>query len=209
MTIRAVIWDLGGVLVRTDNRKPRTEYAERLGMTYDQLEKVVFAGPTSRQAALGELQAPQHWESICTALNLPLEELPNLQKAFWGGDHLDGELVDYIRRLRPRYQTALLSNAFSDLRLYLENKWKISDAFDRIIISAEIGLMKPDPRIYHLALEHLQADPAEAVFVDDFIENVAGARAAGLHAIQFKSSPQVRRELEDLLVKQERPVTRQ
>jgi HAD superfamily hydrolase (TIGR01509 family) len=199
MTIRATIWDLGGVLVRTEDRQPRTEFAGRLGMTYAELETFVYGGPTGRQAALGELPAEQHWERVCAGLNLPVEEAQNLQAAFWGGDRVDQELVEYIRRLRPRFRTALLSNAWSSLRNYLADEWKIIDAFDEIIISAEVGLVKPDERIYQLALERLKVSPAEAVLIDDFIENVEGARAAGLHAIHFKNNTQALEELERLL----------
>jgi HAD superfamily hydrolase (TIGR01509 family) len=71
-----------------------------------------------------------------------------------------------------------------------------------VIISAEVGLAKPDPRIYQLALERLGVDPPEAVFVDDFLRNVEAARAAGLHAVHFKGPEQARAELEQLLAQE-------
>jgi epoxide hydrolase-like predicted phosphatase len=202
MPIRATIWDLGGVLVRTEDRQPRTETARQLGMTYEELESLVFDGPTGLQAALGEIQAEQHWQSICSTLNLPSSEMLNLQKGFWGGDRVDHELVEYIRGLKAHYRTALLSNAFSNLRWYLQNEWKIIDAFDEVIISSEAGLIKPDPKIYQMAVERLRVAPFEAVFVDDFQANVAGAREAGLHAVHFRNASQARMELEALLKKE-------
>jgi beta-phosphoglucomutase-like phosphatase (HAD superfamily) len=54
---------------------------------------------------------------------------------------------------------------------------------------------KPDPPIFHLALEKLEAAPEEAVFIDDFAHNIAGAQAVGMHAIQFYSSEQIRADL--------------
>jgi HAD superfamily hydrolase (TIGR01509 family) len=59
--------------------------------------------------------------------------------------------------------------------------------------------VKPDERIFRLALERLGITPGEAVFVDDFTENITGARAAGLHAIHFRSADQARAEVEQLL----------
>ncbi len=108
-------------------------------------------------------------------------------------------LVDYIRSLRPRYKTALLSNAWSDFRGVLSERWKITDAFDEMVISAEVGIVKPDARIYRLALERLQVAPHELVFVDDFIENIDGGKAVGLHTIHFRTPQQAIEDLSKLL----------
>lgn len=197
--IRAVIFDLGGVLVRTDDRTPRAKLADRLSITYDELSSLVFDNPSAQQATLGLLGVPEHWEAVRASLGLSPQDFQSVKDEFWAGDALDTELVDFVRSLRPRYQTALLSNAWGNLRDVLEHEWKILDAFDQVIISAEVGLMKPDERIYHLAVERLGVTPSEAVFVDDFSENVEGARAAGLHAIHFRSADQARAEVEQLL----------
>jgi len=197
--IRAVIFDLGGVLVRTDDHTPRTKLASRLGMDYKQLSDLIFDSESARQAALGEISTDQHWEAVRANLAFSPDDFQSVMGEFWAGDFLDVSLVDFLRALRPRYQTALLSNAWDDLRGVLERELKILDAFDQVIISAEVGLVKPDERIFRLALERLGVAPWEAVFVDDFSENVDGARAAGLHAIHFRNTDQARAEVERLL----------
>jgi epoxide hydrolase-like predicted phosphatase len=197
--IRAVIFDLGGVLVRTYDRIPRTDLAARLGMDYTQLSDLIFDSESARLAALGQISADRHWEAVRARLGLSPEKFAVVREEFWAGDDLDTGLVDFLRALRSRYQTALLSNAWDDLRGVLESEWKILDAFDQVIISAEVGLVKPDERIYRLAVERLGVAPEEAVFVDDYSENIDGARAAGLHAIQFRSSEQARADVERLL----------
>ncbi|HEX7975936.1 MAG TPA: HAD family phosphatase [Anaerolineales bacterium] len=194
-----IIWDMGGVIVRTEDRLPRTQLAGRFGMTYEEIEKLIFGGLSSKEATLGRIPAGQHWENVCSVLHLPLDEIPVLKKGFWGGDRVDMELVEYIRLLRPRYSMAVLSNAWSDLRASMQNQWGIADAFDEIIISAEVGVAKPDPRIYQIAIKRLNVAPSEAVFVDDFLKNVEAARATGLYGIQFMSPVQVRSDLEQLL----------
>jgi epoxide hydrolase-like predicted phosphatase len=199
MDIRAVIFDFGGVIVRTEDRSPRQQLASRLGMTYEQLSDLIFNSDTARRAALGEISTQEHWDAIRIKLGLSLQEFPAVPRDFWGGDSLDLDLVDYIRSLRPQYKIGLLSNAWDDLRDMLENGWKISGVFDTIVISAEVGVVKPDPEIYHIILERLGVAPAEAVFVDDFSENVVGARAVGMHAIRFKNSHQARAELDQIL----------
>lgn len=199
MAIHAVIFDFGGVIVRTENRIPRQQLASRLGMTYEQLSDLVFDSDSARRAALGEINTQEHWETIRLKLGLSPREFPAVPLEFWGGDSLDRDLMDYIRSLRPEYSTGLLSNAWDDLREVLENGWKIAGAFDAIVISAEVGVAKPDARIYRTILEHLGVAPAEAVFVDDFSENVAGARAVGMRAIRFQNSHQVRVDLDQIL----------
>jgi epoxide hydrolase-like predicted phosphatase len=197
--IRAVIFDMGGVLVRTEDPGPRGRLAERLQLSPAELSALVFDSDSSVQATVGKITAQAHWEAVRQALKLSAEEFPSVPEYFWGGDRLDTGLVDYLRALRPRYRTALLSNAWDDLRAYLVDLWKIVDAFDELIISAEVGLAKPDPQIYRLAVERLGVAPEEAVFVDDFPANVEGARAAGLYAIQFRNREQALADLEALL----------
>jgi epoxide hydrolase-like predicted phosphatase len=199
MSIHAVIFDFGGVIVRTEDRAPRQQLASRLGMTYEQLSDLVFDSDSARQAALGKISTQEHWDAIRVKLGLSQQEFPAVPREFWGGDSLDRDLVDYIRSLRPQYKTGLLSNAWDDLRDVLENGWKIAAAFDAVVISAEVGVAKPDPKIYHIILERLGVAPAEAVFIDDFSENVAGARAVGMHAIHFKNRDQLRADLDQVL----------
>ncbi len=64
MPIRAVIFDLGGVLVRTEDQTPRRELAERLGITRQELYDLVFDSPSARQASLGTMTAEEHMERV-------------------------------------------------------------------------------------------------------------------------------------------------
>jgi len=198
LSIRAVIFDIGGVILRTVERAPRERLADRLGTTRRALEELVFASPLGRKVQLGQATIAQLWEHVAQTFGLSSEELAAFQEAFWGGDRLDTELVDYIRSLRGRFRTGAISNGWPNLRENLL-RWGIADAFDVIIVSAEAGVLKPDPRIYSLALEGLAVQPAQAVFVDDFIENVEGARRAGMLAVHFRDPFQARAEVEALL----------
>ncbi len=198
-TPRAVIWDLGGVLVRTEDWAPRTNLARSFGLSREQLEETVFGGDRGVRAARGEITEEELWSQVGAVLNVPPPEMARLQRDFWAGDKLDTALIEFIRALRPRYRTELLSNAWSGLRKALTNQLRITDAFDDLIISAEVGVIKPDPRIYQLAVERLGVAPENAIFVDDMPDNVAGARAVGLHAVQFRDSAQARREVQQWL----------
>jgi epoxide hydrolase-like predicted phosphatase len=199
MTIRAVIWDIGGVLVRTEDRTPRRQLAESLGLTYEEIDDLVWGGDLGRQVQLGWVSALTVWQNLCQQVGLPFDDIPRLRRAFFAGDVLDATLVAYIRSLHPRYQVGVISNAMDDTRQVLEQEWGIQDAFNDIVISAEVHLMKPDPQIFFLALEHLQVNPQQAVFIDDFQHNVDGARAVGMQALRFSSTSQIQQELETLL----------
>lgn len=199
MVVQAIIFDFGGVLVRTEDRKPRTVLAERLGMTYDELSALIFDSPSAIQAMRGEISALEHWDEVRKSLDLDAEGVEWVSTEFWAGDALDENLVNVLRSLRPRYTTVLLSNAWDDLRPMIEEEWKIDDAFDRLVISAEIGMVKPDLQIYQWVIAELGVDASQAVFVDDFIQNIEGANAAGMKTIHFQSPDQALQELRSLL----------
>ena len=199
MPIRAIFFDIGGVLVRTNDRTPRTRLATRLGTTYDALVDLIWGGERGRQAQKGKISAEEQWTNACRVLHWPLDRMQDLESEFFAGDELDTTLVDYIRSLHTCYRTGIISNALSNVRSAIEQKWDIADAFDALILSAEIGLMKPDPRIFHTALQALGVAPAEAVFVDDVAENVAGAQALGMFAMRFIDPVQAKEEVDRLL----------
>jgi len=196
--IRAAFFDFGGVIDRTEYQAPRQHLAERLGMEYDDLVRLVFESETSRTASVGGISADEHWAAVMHRLKRSASEAKTIRDEFFAGDVVDRVLVDFIRSLRPHCKTGLISNAWGDLREWLVSE-KIDDAFDRIVISAEVGKVKPKAEIYLLALEQLEVSPSEAVFVDDFIENVEGARAVGMSAIHFQDPESALDELKHLL----------
>ena len=198
MTIRAVFFDLGGVILRTEFQSPRERLAEDVGLTYEELVKIVFENRSSQDASIGKISEDEHWKVVTRALHRPLKEREAIQKEFFAGDIIDRELIAFIRSLRPRYGTGLISNAWDGLRAYMERE-KLADAFDVLTISAEVGVMKPEAAIFQYALEQLEVKPKEAVFVDDFIENIAGCEAVGMRGIHFKSLEQTLKELKSIL----------
>jgi epoxide hydrolase-like predicted phosphatase len=202
MTIKAIFFDFGGVLARTEFQAPRQHLAERLDMEYEDLVHLVFESETARQATVGKIDEEVHWAATLKALKLPADGRETLTNEFFGGDVVDRELIAALRSLRPQYKVGLISNAWSGLRGYITGQG-FADAFDAMIISAEVGLKKPDAPIYHLALEKLGVQPAEAVFLDDFIENVEGARSVGMQAIHFQQPEKALDELK-LIIKNHR-----
>jgi epoxide hydrolase-like predicted phosphatase len=192
-SIRAVIFDMGGVLVRNMVPEPRNKLAARHGLTPEGLEQLVFGNPVAAQASVGEASTSAQWEYVRQALNMSQAELAEFVTNFWASDRLDEELIDFIHSLRPRYKTGLLSNAWDDARASLGARFpNFFDAFVVSVFSAEVKMAKPDERFYCWILDRLGVSPEEAVFVDDFVENVEGASALGMQAVLFKNSQQTR-----------------
>ena len=196
--IKAVFFDLGGVIVRTEFQAPREHLAERLGMEYEDLVKLVFDSPSSLKASHGEISDKEHWAEVTKRLRRPAAETETIREEFFAGDVVDREILEFLRSLRPDYFVGLISNAWPDLRDYIARQ-KFDDAFDQMVISGEVGVMKPEPRIYQIALEQAGVNPDEAVFVDDFFENVEGCRAVGMHGIHFRDPETAMQKLKDLL----------
>jgi epoxide hydrolase-like predicted phosphatase len=185
--ISAVIFDVGGVLVRTEDHSRRRMIEQRLGLQSGDAEELVFNEEMGVSAQLGQITTEQLWAWLKKHLQLDDAGLTEFRREFFGGDRLDTGLVDYVRSLRSRYQTAIISNASDDLLDTLTTTYPIADAFDLIVGSAYEGVMKPDAVIFERTLKRLGRQPGETVFIDDFSHNVEGARAVGMHALHYKS----------------------
>lgn len=197
--ISAVLWDLGGVILRTEDTSHREKWEQRFDIEPWGLEKLVFGNEISRKASAGAATRGDIWDYVQSQLGLPDEEMADFKRDFFTGDEIDQELVTFIRDIKQRVKSGMITNAWPGMRHYIEEVWEIADAFDQIIVSAEVNLTKPDPRIYQLALEQLDVEPHGAIFIDDFIENIHGAEDLGMIGIHFLSSEDVMMKLGDLL----------
>lgn len=200
--MKAIIWDMGGVLVRTHSRLGRQKWEAALDLAPGELEQTVFRSESARLAGVGAISVDQHWSWILSHFGLPPDKRAEFEHDFWSGDEVDYPLIDEIRALKSRFKSGLITNAWLDIRHMLEDVWKIHAVFDKIVISAEVKLAKPDPAIYQFMLRELQTLPEESVFIDDFIENVEAARQLGMAAIHFQSPEQALHDLQQLLNEQ-------
>ncbi len=198
MKIKTIFFDFGGVIQRTEFQAPRQQLAQRFNLEYDDIDNIVFNSPTARQATVGELAVEKHWEAVAKRLKVSKEEVAAVEREFFAGDVIDHSIMEYLRSLRPRYKTGLISNAWSDMREYLVRQ-KLDDAFDTLTISAEVGVAKPEAKIYLLALEQAQVEPEAAVFVDDVPANIEACEALGMKGILFRDPLKAMNELKKLL----------
>ncbi len=191
--IRAVIWDWGGVLMRTMDVRPRMAWERRLRLHPGGLVDVVFESSAWDRAQRGEASVDDVWAEVADRLGIGETEIAALQRDFWAGDRLDEELVRLIRELRQAgIRNGLLSNHIPEIRQRLGN---LEPLLDAVVISGEEGVLKPDPAIYRVALERLGVAPEEAVFVDDWKPNVEAARQLGMVGVLFRGTVSLRRAL--------------
>ncbi len=193
--IEAIIFDVGGVLVRTEEPHHRAALEKRLGLAPGAAEHLVFNSEMGRAAQLGQISSLDLWQWVREHLALDEAALAQFQTEFFAGDRLDHELLALIHGLRPRYRTAIISNYKDDLHHLLSEIYPMAGAFDLIVGSAYEKVMKPDPAIFTRTLARLQCHPAHALFVDDFPHNVEGAGAVGMHAIHFSPEVDLQAEL--------------
>ena len=199
-TIKAVIFDMGGVILRTVDPAPREALAKRLGVPRMDLEMAIFTGPTSLQSEIGELSDIEHWETIAALYHQPVESWPQMYNEFFGGDEVDRELVAYLRGLKGKVKVGLLSNAWVNGRQKLIKLYgDFLDVFDVSVFSSEIGLRKPDERAFQAVLDKLGVEAEESIFVDDVPHNTAGAAEMGIHAVLFKNREDAIQEIDQLL----------
>lgn len=182
--IRAVIFDWGGVLMRTFDPSFRLAWDKRLGLPPGSVNRLVFESADWSRALHGRISDDGFWAGLGAKMSLTAESLAEFRHDFFAGDRLDDDLVAFVRSLHLRYKTALLSNFSARLR-QLVAQYRLMDAFDVIVISGEEGIVKPDAHIYQLTAERLGMPLAECLFVDDSAENIAGARVAGMQALHF------------------------
>jgi HAD superfamily hydrolase (TIGR01509 family) len=201
VTIQAIIFDFGSVLVQMGDEAPRQALAEQLGVPLKALYRLVFDSESAVRAMVGEQTIEQHWQAVGAALGVLPAELPEVRARFWSADRVNHELVAYIRALRPQYKLGLLSNAWGDLRQAMKERFHFDGLFDDLVISAEVGLAKPDPRIFQLAVERLGVQPAEAIFIDDVLANAEAAQGVGLQAIHYQNNLDLSEALERLHVR--------
>lgn len=201
MTIQAVVFDIGGVLEITPRLGVSEKWESRLGLAAGELDERLADAWLG--GSIGTITERDVADALTDRLGLSERQLGEFLADLWR-EYLgtaNTELIDYARRLRPRYRTGILSNSFVGAREREQAAYGFEDLVDVIVYSHECGLSKPDPAIYALACERLRVEPAQMVFLDDHEPWAAGARQAGIHAVLYRDNAQAIKEIEALLAR--------
>ncbi|MBA2768508.1 MAG: HAD family phosphatase [Sporichthyaceae bacterium] len=203
MSIKAVVFDIGGVLERVGGLDWTGSWLTRLGLGQHEFEAALAQVDPDGQIEIGRMTEQQYRQRYAEVLALTDDQLDAFMSDMWNWycGELDVELMTFADSLRPAYRTAILSNSADGARREEQARYGFADVFDPIIYSHEVGLAKPDPRIYSLTCERMGLEPQEVVLLDDVAANVEGAHEIGMHAVLWKDMPEsiaaVRALLED------------
>ncbi|HEY2004730.1 MAG TPA: HAD family phosphatase [Candidatus Saccharimonadia bacterium] len=182
--IKALIFDFFDV-IRTDAYK-----------AWLASNKIPHEGPyfdASHQQDIGAITTEQFLTTLSelTGREVTFEEVD-------GAATVDNAVVNIVSKLSKEYKMALISNAPSKLIRGILAENNLEQYFDVIVVSSEVGMVKPSPEIFHLALKKLHVAPAESVFIDDNIRHVEAAANIGINSTQFKSAEQLKTDLTQL-----------
>jgi epoxide hydrolase-like predicted phosphatase len=194
--VRAVVFDIGGVLEVNPATGWPERWAARLGLSADEFAERIdrlWSGGDIGSVTLAEIE-----RRTADGLDLDDAALLELMSDAWADylGSLNRSLAEYFRSLRPSFKTGILSNSFVGAREREQDAYGFEDMCDVIVYSHEVGHLKPEPAAYRSVCERLGVAPADVLFLDDVQVNVDGARAVGMRAITFLHTRQAISEIE-------------
>lgn len=200
MTIRAIFFDLGNVLVMFDARRAAAKFVQKTGVSFKDVWKCVFISRAERDFTKGKISSREFVR--CLNRQLPKKiSYPHFveiwNNIFWPNP----EMEDLLKHLKKRYHLYLISNTNELHFKFIQRNFTVLKHFKRCFPSHWVGCRKPEQAIFRHALRIAKVKPEEAVFIDDMPDFVKGARRVGIKAIRFGSRKQIEKELLKLGVK--------
>ncbi|MHB8655314.1 MAG: HAD family hydrolase [Terriglobia bacterium] len=191
--IRAVIFDYGNVLCPMPSP---LAFEEMAGLA--EIPSPAFLVSLWRHRLdydRDTLDSPAYWREIARDngkrfTDVQIQKLIETDLALW--IHPNPSMLAWVRALRKSgMKTAILSNMPREFSRYLRSNADWLNDFDHKVFSGEMGVVKPDARIYHACIDGLDVAPQETLFIDDVAANVSAAEALGINAIRFESIAQL------------------
>lgn len=192
--VETIIFDLGNVLLPFDWGIARKRMCARTGCSRRELEDYFVTTPFLAQLEVGQLTAQQFFKIVARDLRFPGDQA-EFDEIWSNIFTTDDKMLQLTQTLKGTCRRFVLSNTLPQHIEFVFAKYPVLRDFDGHILSYEVGLVKPDWRIYELTVQRFCLVAERAVFIDDLPTNVEAARASGLQAIQHKSFQQTRREL--------------
>jgi len=187
--IKAIIFDYFGV-ISSNHYWNETTHIKGKGRSDDEFLNL------AKKVNLGQL----HWQRFLEAVANRTGQSPNEIESIYERERLDPQIVGLVKQLKETgYKTAILSNASHEFLEPVIKRAHLDSVFDKIIISSQFKLVKPDPRIYQIALDKLGVAAKEAIVIDDLATNVIAARELKIKAILYKSAEQLRADIVEVI----------
>jgi HAD superfamily hydrolase (TIGR01509 family) len=198
-SVRNIIFDLGGVLLDWNPDKILQEFYSDPALRILLMDEL-FQHPDWRAFNRGALREIELAASVRGRTGRPAAEISALLHAIRESLVTKPDTVTLLRSLhRRRIPLYCLSDMPVSVYAHVRLRHEFWDAFSGIVISGEVKMMKPEREVFEHLLTRFRLEPRQTVFVDDLPLNIEGARAVGLHAIQFRDAAQCARDLDALL----------
>lgn len=195
--IKAVIFDLGNVLVNYDVEKAAKRFSAASGLSTQEIWKRFFLSRFEQAYTRGQISTREFHKIACKTLraSIPLSVFSHYwNDIFWENPGMDKLLA----RIKKHYPLYLISNTNALHYNHIRKHFKLLRHFKRRFPSHQVGARKPDLKIYRRVLKQIGYRPEETVFIDDMKTFIAGARKAGMHTIHFKGRPALVQSLRKL-----------
>jgi len=205
MTIKCIIIDLGDVLIELDFSIFLNEVISPSPLNKPKTPIMLEFFRQSDTYHQGKITDEEFYKQACEILgacSLDQKEFYTSFNSILSDINLD--MVELIRNIKSSNNVTLIcmSNINSSHWKYLKKqKWDIWELFDEFILSHEIHITKPDPRVFQLALEKVGSKPEEVLFIDDGLNNVRAAQEIGINAIKFVGLDNLVEELQKYNIK--------
>ena len=198
--IKNIVFDIGNVLLKWEPLSVVeilfSEYPDHAHLTHQ-----MFKSETWIALNRGEISEQQVIERYHKTLKLDLDRLTllmgHIKKAMLP---VEGSLDLLDKLYQKNIPLFALTDNTKEIFGYLQNNYDFWPKFQGIVVSAELGCVKPSPEIYRHLLNSYNINANETVFIDDLAYNVEGAKAVGMYGIQFMNAKQCASELQDLEV---------
>jgi len=198
----ALVFDFGNVVAFFDYALACESYGRRLGLSGDALlDQLREAGLTAlvQSYERGAIPSEEFSRSVGALAGLELGH-DEFAAAWADIFSLNGPVAELVAALKGRGYRLVLGSNTNEIHAN-HFRWQFAETlglFDRLVLSFEVGHLKPSAAFYLACAEAAGAEPADCVFIDDLPENVEGARRAGLQAVQFLDTPRLVAELRAL-----------
>jgi putative hydrolase of the HAD superfamily len=196
--IRALILDYGGVISQPQNPDNVNNILQILRQDVGDFRDIYLRERESYDS--DRLSGREYWLNVLRHLGLePSDSKVNdlIREDIKGWTRINDSMIRFVEENKARlHKLAIISNMTRETLTFMNRHFQWLGLFDELVFSCEIGISKPDAKIYETCLGRLEISPRECLFVDDSEENVLGAIKSGMNVIHFKSFPQFRQELD-------------
>jgi len=198
--IRAVVFDIGGILEPPFDDVLVPALTSMLGITAENFRR--HRAEHGLALTQGKLTLADFYAHVVAAGHHHVDpgDLLGCHLAIYAAEtaRLDSRVLELVERLRRHYVVACLTNTEVEVGRFNRDRG-LYRPFDRAFLSTELGLGKPDRAVFEHVLAELYCAPQETVFTDDNVHYTMGARAVGMHAIQYRGFESFSGDLTKLL----------